>query len=391
LEVDKQAQTGTAKPDTPTWVLIPHATLDSFVGASTEVNADPAVQKAGAAYLPLDPDLPADRPAAVLADARPTAIVTTADLASRASAAATAATTVGRHGGPALVVIDDVETAAALAALDGRGLNDADRVAPLTPDNAAYVIFTSGSTGRPKGVVVTHRTVTTLLANHREHLFAPTAARLGRPLRVGHAWPFSFDASWQPMLALLDGHELHVAGDDVRRDPDRLAAMIQRSGIDFIEVTPSHFGQLAAAGLLADGRLPLALLGVGGEAVPPPLWSQLQGLEGTESYNFYGPTECTVDTVVGRVRASDRPVIGRPVDNTAAYVLGPDLAPVLPDVAGELYLGGAQLARGYLGRPGLTAERFVADPFGAPGARMYRTGDVVRRSEDGTIEFVGRA
>ena len=193
------------------------------------------------------------------------------------------------------------------------------------------------------------------------------------------------------MLALLDGHELHVAGDEVRRDPERLAALVRQSGIDFVEVTPSHFGQLAAAGLLAEGRLPLALLGVGGEAVPPPLWSQLQGLDGTEAYNFYGPTECTVDTVVGRVRDSARPVIGRPVDNTAAYVLGPDLAPVLPGVAGELYLGGGQLARGYLRRPGLTAERFVADPFGAPGGRMYRTGDVVRCSEDGTIEFVGRA
>jgi amino acid adenylation domain-containing protein/non-ribosomal peptide synthase protein (TIGR01720 family) len=338
-----------------------------------------AVQKAGAAYLPLDPDLPAERIGAVLADARPVAVVTVAALAARVPA-----------GLPA-VVVDDPATAVALADLPGNDLGDAERVAPLSPDNPAYVIFTSGSTGRPKGVVVPHRTVVTLLANHRARLFAPTAAARGRRLRVGHAWPFSFDASWQPLLALLDGHELHLAGDDVRRDPQRLAALIGQAGIDVIEVTPSHVGQLAAAGVLAGGRLPLALLGVGGEAVPPPLWSQLQGLEGTESYNFYGPTECTVDTVVGRVRDTDRPVIGRPVDNTAAYVLGPDLAPVLPGVPGELYLGGGQLARGYLGRPGLTAERFVADPFGPPGARMYRTGDVVRRTTDGTLEFVGRA
>jgi amino acid adenylation domain-containing protein/non-ribosomal peptide synthase protein (TIGR01720 family) len=338
-----------------------------------------AVQKAGAAYLPLDPDLPAERIEAVVADARPRAVVTIGALADQVPA-----------GLPA-VVVDDPATAAVLADLPGTDLGDAERVAPLSPDNPAYVIFTSGSTGRPKGVVVTHRTVVTLLANHRARLFAPTAAARGRRLRVGHAWPFSFDASWQPLLALLDGHELHLAGDDVRRDPQRLAALIEQAGIDVIEVTPSHVGQLAAAGLLAGDRLPLALLGVGGEAVPPPLWSQLQGLAGTESYNFYGPTECTVDTVVGRVRDTDRPVIGRPVDNTAAYVLGPDLAPVLPGVPGELYLGGGQLARGYLGRPGLTAERFVADPFGPPGARMYRTGDVVRRAVDGTLEFVGRA
>ena len=247
------------------------------------------------------------------------------------------------------------------------------------------MIFTSGSTGRPKGVVVPHRSVATLLANHRARLFAPTAERLGRP------------PAHRPRLAVLVRRLVAAAARAARR-PRRARRRRRRpprprrgsprccatTGIDFIEVTPSHFGQLAAAGLLADGRLPLALLGVGGEAVPPPLWAELQGLDGTEAYNFYGPTECTVDTVVGRVRDSDRPVIGRPVDNTTAYVLDADLAPVLPGVAGELYLGGGQLARGYLGRPGLTAERFVADPFGPPGARMYRTGDVVRRDADGT-------
>src|SRR5690606_33768029 len=117
-------------------------------------------------------------------------------------------------------------------------------------------------------------------------LFDPARRRLGRPLRVGHAWPFFFDASWQPLLGLLDGHEIHVATDDVRSDPQQLAAMIAGSGIDFIEVTPSHFGQLSAAGLLDDGRVPLSILGVGGEAVPPQQWAMLGALDGTDVYNF---------------------------------------------------------------------------------------------------------
>src|SRR5690606_24186400 len=137
---------------------------------------------------------------------------------------------------------------------------------------------------------------------------------------------------------------------------------------------------LVQAGLL-DEPAPLAILGVGGEAVPEPQWAELGSLPGTDAWNFYGPTECTVDTVTARVRDTDRPVIGRPVDGTTAYVLDPHLRPVPAGVAGELYLGGGQLARGYLGRPDLTAERFVADPFGS-GGRLYRTGDIVRWTDD---------
>ncbi|HMG42404.1 MAG TPA: amino acid adenylation domain-containing protein, partial [Acidimicrobiales bacterium] len=332
-----------------------------------------AVQKAGAAYLPLDPDLPAPRLREILADARPAAVVTCRG--------------VEVPDDLPVVLLDDP----AIDDLGAHPVGDDERTTPLGPDHPAYVVYTSGSTGRPKGVVVPHRNIAALLASHRRHLFAPTEARLGRALRIGHAWPFSFDASWQPLLGLLDGHAIHVATDDVRHDPQRLTGLLVDDAIDFVEVTPSHLGQLVAAGLGTRGRLPLALLGVGGEAVPPPLWSELQNLRGTEAYNFYGPTECTVDTVVGRVRDTERPVIGRPVDGTVAYVLDGGLAPVLPDVTGELYLAGPQLARGYLGRPGLSAERFVADPFGPPGARMYRTGDAVRRDHDGTIEFVGRA
>jgi amino acid adenylation domain-containing protein len=270
-------------------------------------------------------------------------------------------------------------------------LDDAERRAPLRPDHPAYVIHTSGSTGVPKAVVVPHGGIARLLANHRRTLFAPAEAARGRRLRIAHAWPFAFDASWQPVLGLLDGHELHLADDDVRSDPRRLVDLLVTEGIDMIEVTPSFLGQLAAAGLFtAEGGCPLALLGVGGEAVPEPQWAELAALPHTDAWNFYGPTECTVDTVVARVRDGDRPVIGGPVDGTTAQVLDSHLRPVPAGVAGELYLGGGQLARGYLGRPDLTAERFVADPSGS-GGRVYRTGDVVRWTAGGRLEFVGRA
>jgi amino acid adenylation domain-containing protein len=325
-----------------------------------------AVHKAGAAYLPIDPCYPASRIEAMLADAEPVLVVTGDVLASLEAEA--------EAGG----------------ALD-TDLTDADRSAPLTPDHPAWVIYTSGSTGRPKGVVVPHRNVANLLGHHRRRLLEPAAAARGRRLRVGHAWPFAFDASWQPLLALLDGHELHLAGDEARTDPEQLLNVLVGGGVDFVEVSPSFLAQLSAAGLIRDGRSPLALLGVGGEAVPAPMWDELAALDGTDAWNFYGPTECTVDTIVARVRDHDAPLIGRPVDNTTTHVLDAHLAPVPPGVPGELYIGGAQLARGYLGQPGLTADRFVADPFGPPGARLYRTGDVVRRRPDGELEFVGRS
>ncbi|MGW6462065.1 AMP-binding protein, partial [Streptomyces sp. NPDC055078] len=279
-----------------------------------------------------------------------------------------------------------------LAALDGGDLTDADRRAPLVPGHPAYVIHTSGSTGRPKGVVVTHESVGRLFHSHRETLYAPAVAATGRRrLRAGHAWSFSFDASWQPQLWLLDGHCVHVVSDETRRDPELLAAAVVAHGFDFLEVTPSFFAQMAGALVRDDGTCPLAVVGVGGEAVPGALWDRLGSLRGTEAFNLYGPTESTVDALVARVRDSERPLVGRPVAGTRAYVLDDLLQPVPPGVAGELYLAGGGLARGYLGAPALTAERFVADPFGGPGSRLYRTGDLARWTGDGRLDYLGRA
>ncbi|MEU2496292.1 amino acid adenylation domain-containing protein [Streptomyces sp. NPDC007883] len=339
-----------------------------------------AVLKAGAACLPLDPDAPAERTAHVLADARPVLTLTTAALAGALPA------------GAPRVVLDDPGTAGRIAAQDSAPVTDAERTGPLSPRHPAYVIHTSGSTGRPKGVVVTHETLGHLFHSHRETLYAPAVASTGRRhLRAGHAWSFFFDASWQPQLWLLDGHCVHIVSEEVRRDPELLAAAVVRHGFDFLEVTPSFFEQMAGSGLLRDDHCPLAVVGVGGEAVPLTLWHRLASLRGTEAFNLYGPTESTVDALVARVGDSERPLVGRPVAGTRAHVLDGLLQPVPPGVPGELYLSGGGLARGYLGSPGLTAERFVADPFGPPGSRLYRTGDLARWTSDGRVDFLGRA
>ncbi|MGV9340477.1 non-ribosomal peptide synthase/polyketide synthase [Streptomyces sp. NPDC003688] len=329
-----------------------------------------AVLKSGAAYVPLHPELPASRLRDLLEDTRPALILTTADLATSLP-----------------------ETDVPVVSLEE--LTDAPEapVTPPEPDHPAYVIHTSGSTGRPKGVVVTHRGLANLFHSHRHDLHDPAKRRTGRRhLRVGHAWSFAFDASWQPQLWLLDGHALHIADDDTCRDPELLTAFIRDRGIDFIEVTPSVLDRMADAGLFTpDGDCPLAAVGFGGEAVPEPLWTRLAALRETDAVNLYGPTEATVDALIGRVGDSERPVVGRAVHNSRAYVLDSALRPVPPGVTGELYLAGPGLARGYLGLPGQTAERFTADPFGAPGARMYRTGDLARWTEGGLLEFAGRA
>jgi amino acid adenylation domain-containing protein/non-ribosomal peptide synthase protein (TIGR01720 family) len=339
------------------------------------------VHKAGAAYLPLDPDYPVQRLADMLDDARPACLITTAAIL----------TSLPGVGVPSFA-LDAPGTVELLAAASDQDPTDADRMAPLLPQHPAYVIYTSGSTGRPKGVVVAHRSVVNLFHSHRATLYQPAVRVTGRRrLRVGHAWSFSFDASWQPQLWMFDGHEVHIVDDDTRRDPTLLATTVVERRLDFLEVTPSHFAQMINAGLTEGGRCPLAVVGVGGEAVPEALWDDLRAFPGTECFNLYGPTECTVDALVARVRDSGRPVVGRPVGNASAYVLDAGLRPLPPGVVGELYLGGVGLARGYLNQLALTAERFVADPFGPPGSRLYRTGDLVRWTVEGSLEYLGRA
>ncbi|MGW1741617.1 amino acid adenylation domain-containing protein [Nocardia sp. NPDC001965] len=335
-----------------------------------------AVFAAGAAYVPVDITLPAARIGSILRQSRPRLLLTATGYAA------------DPDGPPAL----DLDDPGVAGRIERRPVG----APPVRrhPDHCAYVIFTSGSTGEPKGVANTHRALVAYFADHRERVYRPAVRALGRPLRIAHAWSLSFDASWQPMIGLLDGHSVHVFGEETMRDATGLVTGLTRSGIDMIDTTPSMFRQLEATGL-PDGQL--TVLALGGEAVDAQLWARLRSLTGVAVHNCYGPTETTVEAVVANVTAlrpgdpdPDSAIIGMPTAGMSAYVLDSRLRPVPVGVVGELYLSGPQVARGYLGRSAATAGRFVADPVRA-GERMYRTGDLVRHRPHGGLEYLGRA
>ncbi|MEU1038520.1 non-ribosomal peptide synthase/polyketide synthase [Streptomyces sp. NPDC005907] len=317
-----------------------------------------AVWKSGAGYLPLDLDLPDDRVRFLLEDARPA------------------------------LVLDETMLRSVPGNAPDTDPADTDRRAPLHPDHTAYVIYTSGSTGRPKGVAVSYRSLTNLLAGHREGFVAEAG---GGPLRVALTASFSFDTSLEGVLLMADGHPLHLVDEATRLDAAALVEYVVEHRVDFLDLTPSYLRQLLPAGLLTDPRHRPRVLMLGGEALGPGLWRELAAHRDVTAYNFYGPTECTVDALACRIDGDNRPLVGRPLPNVRAYVLDDRLRPVPPGVGGELYLAGEQVARGYAGRPGLTAARFLADPFGPSGGRMYRTGDLTRWTSDGRLDYLGRA
>ncbi|HEX4829600.1 MAG TPA: amino acid adenylation domain-containing protein [Trebonia sp.] len=327
------------------------------------------ILKAGAAYVPLDPAVPSERLAYMISDTGMRVVLTDDASASRVPAA-----------NDVLVLSLDAEAGRLAAQADGNLGGEPE----VTPANVAYVLYTSSSTGQAKGVMIEHRNLSNFLHGMTVHW------EVGPADTVLQYSTFTFDVSVMDMfMTLTSGAKLLLAAPETLHSPPRLAALLRDSRVTFAFLTP------AVLGLLPGGEYPdLRILLCGGEELPSALarrWIR----PGLRLVNGYGPTETTVLATYAEIGRGTPlpPPIGYPVwPNYQVYVLDPHLNPVPPGVVGELHVGGASVARGYLNRPDLTRDRFIADPFsGAPGARLYKTGDMVYRRPDGSIVFAGRA
>jgi nonribosomal peptide synthetase DhbF len=343
------------------------------------------ILKAGAAYLPLDPDYPAERLAYMLRDAQPACVITIAQIAHLLP------DSIAYH------LLDQPDTASALAQSQETNPLDAERTQPLAPQHPAYLIYTSGSTGAPKGVVVTHQNVV--------RLFGATAHwfRFGSDdvWTLFHSYAFDFSV-WELWGALLHGGRLVVVPHLLSRSPAEFLPLLAKQRVTVLNQTPSAFYQLMEADRQdpkLGQKLALRYVIFGGEALELGRladWYQSHSETAPLLLNMYGITETTVHASYLALEqhaalAAAGSLIGRSIPDLRAYVLDSALEPVPIGVPGELYIAGAGLARGYLKRPALSAERFVADPYGALGTRMYRTGDLARWRAEGTLEFLGRA
>ncbi|MER5703220.1 amino acid adenylation domain-containing protein [Micromonospora sp. NPDC002296] len=342
-------------------------------GSASFLVAALAVLKSGAAYLPIDPGYPHHRIRLMLDDARVAVLLTLDPFAADLPPA-----------GLPVVVLDRPEVVAELAGRDATTITDGERNGALSPLHPAYLIYTSGSSGRPKGVVVCHRSVINYLT------WATRAYPSCAGTTILHS-PVTFDLTVTALFApLLTGGRIHVTG--TRGGPAARAAL-RRSPSTFLKATPGFVPMLAA---LPPDFSPAGELVLGGEELLGDALSDWRRRHPTATIiNEYGPTETTVGCMEYRIAPDDDlpggPVpLGRPIANTRIHVLDERLAPVGPGTVGELYVAGAGVARGYVGRPALTAERFVPCPFGVPGERMYRTGDLARWTADGRLVYAGR-
>ncbi|MFE5879253.1 amino acid adenylation domain-containing protein, partial [Rhodococcus sp. NPDC056506] len=341
-----------------------------------------AVVKSGGGYLPVDVTSPLERVSFVLRDAAPLCVLTTT----------AGGDDVGDSGVP-VIVVDSADTRDALQRFSPLPVTDEDRLLPLRPDSVAYVIYTSGSTGRPKGVQVPHRSIVTLLANTRA-LFG--FAR-GDVWTMFHSAAFDFSV-WEMWGALAHGGRLVLVDYFTARSPEAFLELLRQDRVTVLNQTPTAFYQLAEADRRTGGSdLSLRYVIFGGEALDFAQlmrWYARRGTSPPDLVNMYGITETTVhvshlplDRELAREGSAS--VIGRALPGLRVYVLDRRMHPVPPGVVGELYVSGDQVSRGYLGRFGLTATRFVPDPT-VSGARMYRSGDVGRVNDYGQLEYLGR-
>ncbi|WP_394427654.1 non-ribosomal peptide synthase/polyketide synthase [Streptomyces sp. SGAir0957] len=362
------------------------AAPETLVGVALDRSVDQivalvAVVKTGAAYLPVDPGQPRHRTDLVLTDASPVLVLSTVETTARLGGT--------EDGTPARWIDLDGPLADALRGGPAPApVTDADRGTPLRPHHPAYVMYTSGSTGTPKGVCVPHLGVVNQLAWMQDEY------RLEPADRMVQRASFGFDASvWEIFWPLLNGAAVVLSGPGAHPDPAYLASLIERERVSVAQFVPSVLRAFLDGGA-AERCTGLRTILCLGEALPAAVRDRVRETLGVPLRNLYGPTEASIAVTAWPCdtdQDGDTVPIGRPLRNIRAYVLDDGLLPVPPGTAGELYVAGAGLARGYLGRPVLTAERFVACPYGPAGERMYRTGDIVRWSAGGHLEFLDRA
>ena len=325
------------------------------------------IWKAGGAYVPFDVHDPKGRLSSLIQQSSIGVLITHESLLGRLPDSL-----------PPLVLLDlDLE----VIALEP----EEDPAVTVPLESLAYLIYTSGSTGEPKAAMIEHRSLLNLRRGLKHAIYDGGQPRT---LRIGLNAPLAFDSSIKQLLILTLGHTLFLTPEDVRRNGEALLAWIRNSRLDLMDCTPSQLRLLLEAGFSDTDHV--ALL-VGGEPVPPDVWSAVAGHKSTISYNVYGPTECTVDATACQIGPELRPSIGRSLRGTKVYLLDEHMQPVPAAVPGEIFIGGISVGRGYFARPELTAAKFLPDPFiGVSGARMYRSGDRARYYSDGKLQFIGR-
>lgn len=369
------------------YILNKHRVFEEFIGIFLRRSIDYlacilGVMKSGNIYVPIDPDtlnpgndlFPEERLRFMLDDTKMPLILTDAELRNYLNFIPCDVT-----------AVEDIFKEVSISKYIP--------IQPITPSTAAYAIYTSGSTGKPKLTVMEHHSLANLYRGLNKHIFSKICDT-DLQIQTSINAPFGFDASIQQIICLLNGHCLHIIPEKFRRSVVSLTQMLQNIPIHILDCTPSQMSILLRHNLFEKCRELRAVL-VGGEEIPPNMWSTLEKIEGVALYNVYGPTECCVDATLAHINDGIpcQPHIGKPIDGNFVFILDENLFPVAKGIEGEIYIAGEGIARGYHNRPEINMTHFldnIPNCEDYSGLRFYRTGDLGRLNSDGNLIFRGR-